>query len=29
MPEIITGTVGLVLILLSGYSSIKRKRQID
>lgn len=26
IPEIITGTVGLVLILLSGYSSIKKKR---
>jgi len=26
IPEIITGTVGLILILLSGYSSIKRKR---
>ena len=27
VPEIITGTVGLILILLSGYSSIKRKKQ--
>ena len=26
IPEIITGTIGLILILLSGYSSIKRKK---
>ncbi len=26
IPEIITGTIGLILILISGYSSIKRKK---
>ncbi|OUW03736.1 MAG: hypothetical protein CBD16_03095 [Betaproteobacteria bacterium TMED156] len=27
IPEIITGTIGLILVLLSGYSSVKHKRK--